>query len=129
MNKIASPQDLQVELRRIMARCQEPGISRAAIAGELRELSLRVGAAPQVIRTPQEALKAIYALPKNPRVKWAVLANKELLDQLGIEGHLSSGQPINVQGYTFESSGVGNVKNEAGEYESYLHLEFTGWRD
>jgi len=48
MDKIASPQDLQTELRRIMAYCQgSENPSRDVLASELRELADRVAVAPE----------------------------------------------------------------------------------
>jgi len=43
MQKIASPQDLQAELRRLLAYCHGPGLpSRARLSSELRGLADRV---------------------------------------------------------------------------------------
>jgi hypothetical protein len=42
MHKIASPQDLQAELRRLLAYSQEVQPSRQVLASELRELANRV---------------------------------------------------------------------------------------
>lgn len=44
MQKIASPQDLQTELQRLLAYSQEPNPSREKLAGELRGLANRVAA-------------------------------------------------------------------------------------
>ncbi len=44
MQKIATPQDLQTKLRRLLAYCQEPHPSRDRLAGELRGLADRVAA-------------------------------------------------------------------------------------
>lgn len=52
MRKIASPADLQAELRRLLAYAQSPEPSREKLANELRGLAARV-ATPKP-RTPQE---------------------------------------------------------------------------
>ena len=43
MQKIATPQDLQAELHRLLAYCQEENPSREKLAAEIRELADRVG--------------------------------------------------------------------------------------
>ncbi len=53
MRKIASPQDLQAELHRLLASCQEQHPSREKLALELREL------ADQVATTKTAALPVI----------------------------------------------------------------------
>jgi hypothetical protein len=45
MQKIATPQDLQVELQRLLAYCQEPHPSRDRLASELRGLAAKLAAA------------------------------------------------------------------------------------
>lgn len=52
MRKVASPQDLQIELRRLLAYAQTDRPSRTKLALELRSLASRV-AAPK-INTPQD---------------------------------------------------------------------------
>jgi hypothetical protein len=42
MDKLASPQELQAELRRLLAKCQEGQPSRKVMASELRALADRV---------------------------------------------------------------------------------------
>jgi hypothetical protein len=56
MQKIASPQDLQAELRRILALCQGPGKpSREVLATELRGLADRV-AGSQTRKIPEKEI-------------------------------------------------------------------------
>lgn len=47
MNKIATPQDLQAELRRLLAYTQESQPSRTVLASELRDLADKVASNPK----------------------------------------------------------------------------------
>jgi len=49
MNRIASPQDLQAEIRRLLAYSQSPKPSREKLASELQALAGRVAATPKMI--------------------------------------------------------------------------------
>jgi hypothetical protein len=57
MDKIASPQDLQAELRRLLAYSQSEKPSREKIAGELRALADRVADDELTEKTLVEYLK------------------------------------------------------------------------
>jgi len=48
MQKIASPQELTVELRKILDMAGEANPSRAVLAETLRSLAVRVGAEPEL---------------------------------------------------------------------------------
>lgn len=57
MKKIATPQDLQAELQRLLAYCESPRPSREKLAGELWGLADRVAANPKA--EVSEAMSAI----------------------------------------------------------------------
>lgn len=57
MRKIASPQALQTELRRILAEVDQPRPSRAAIADQLRTLASRVAADDEAEDDPDLPVK------------------------------------------------------------------------